>query len=79
MLLNKVFVKCVKQGVPDLSEFGDAYELGFGMGPDKPPTSAMVKKELQRKIVYHSSPQEVRIINHSKKEKKEIRARTQYL
>ena len=49
----------LKQGVPDLSEFGDVYELGFGLGHDNPPTSALVKKEFQRKIAYHLSPHEV--------------------
>lgn len=48
-----------EQGIPDLSEFGDAYDVEFGLGPDQPPTSAVVKKELQRKIIYHMSPQEV--------------------
>ncbi|KAF3953801.1 hypothetical protein ACB098_06G128400 [Castanea mollissima] len=48
----------VKDGVPDLSEYGDVYELGFGLGPDQPPTSALVKKEYQRKIIYHLSPHE---------------------
>ncbi|CAL9008360.1 unnamed protein product [Prunus brigantina] len=48
----------IKDGVPDLSEFGDIYELGFGLGSNKPPTSAMVKKEFQRKIIYQMSPQE---------------------
>lgn len=48
----------VKDGVPDLSEFGNAYDLEFGLGPDQPPTSALVKKELQRKILYHMSPRE---------------------
>ncbi|XP_028778871.1 methylesterase 17 [Neltuma alba] len=48
----------MKDGVPDISEFGDVYELGFGLGKDKPPTSAVVKKEFQRKIIYHLSPHE---------------------
>ncbi|KAF8397096.1 hypothetical protein HHK36_016003 [Tetracentron sinense] len=48
----------IKDGVPDLSEFGDVYDLGFGLGSDQPPTSAVVKKEFQRKIIYHMSPQE---------------------
>ncbi|KAK2982392.1 hypothetical protein RJ640_026235 [Escallonia rubra] len=48
----------VKDGVPDLSEFGNAYDLEFGLGADQPPTTAVVKKELQRKIIYHMSPQE---------------------
>ncbi|KAK1388412.1 Methylesterase 17 [Heracleum sosnowskyi] len=45
-------------GVPDLSDFGDAYDVEFGLGKDQPPTSAMVKKNLQRKIIYHMSPNE---------------------
>ncbi|KAK7353504.1 hypothetical protein VNO80_18953 [Phaseolus coccineus] len=48
----------LKDGVPDLSEYGDVYELGFGLGHDKPPTSALVKKEFQRRILYPLSPQE---------------------
>ncbi|XP_061356063.1 methylesterase 17-like [Gastrolobium bilobum] len=48
----------LKDGAPDLSEFGDVYELGFGLGHDKPPTSALVKKEFQRKIIYPLSPHE---------------------
>ncbi|KAF7147292.1 hypothetical protein RHSIM_Rhsim03G0154100 [Rhododendron simsii] len=48
----------VKDGIPDLSEYGDVYELEFGLGPDQPPTSALIKKEFQRKIVYQLSPQE---------------------
>ncbi|KAL6980886.1 Methylesterase 17 [Sarracenia purpurea var. burkii] len=48
----------VKDGVPDLSEFGDVYELGFGFGHDQPPTSALIKKEFQREIIYQMSPQE---------------------
>lgn len=52
----------LKDGIPDLSEFGDVYELGFGLGTDKPPTSAVVKKEFQRKIIYHLSPHEDSIL-----------------
>ncbi|XP_027329986.1 methylesterase 17-like [Abrus precatorius] len=48
----------LKDGVPDLSEFGDVYQLGFGLGQDKLPTSALVKKEFQRKIIYPLSPHE---------------------
>ncbi|KAK7410807.1 hypothetical protein VNO78_01916 [Psophocarpus tetragonolobus] len=48
----------LKDGVPDLSEYGDVYKLGFGLGHDKPPTSALVKKEFQRKIIYPLSPHE---------------------
>ncbi|CAJ2641750.1 unnamed protein product [Trifolium pratense] len=50
--------KFPNKGVPDLSEFGDVYELGFGLGHDKPPTSALIKKDLQRKILYSLSPHE---------------------
>ncbi|XP_010244542.1 PREDICTED: methylesterase 17-like [Nelumbo nucifera] len=48
----------IKDGAPDLSEFGDVYEFGYGLGRDHPPTSAIIKKEYQRKIIYHMSPQE---------------------
>uniref|UniRef100_UPI001CB913C1 methylesterase 17-like n=1 Tax=Erigeron canadensis TaxID=72917 RepID=UPI001CB913C1 len=47
-----------KDGVPDLSEYGDAYDLVFGLGANQPPTSACIKKELLRKISYHMSPLE---------------------
>lgn len=49
-----------KQGIPDLSEYGDVYDLRFGLGNDQPPTSAVIKKEFLRKIGYHMSPQEVK-------------------
>ncbi|KAL8530443.1 hypothetical protein ACS0TY_007469 [Phlomoides rotata] len=52
----------IKDGVPDLSEFGEVnevYEMSFGLGEDCPPTTILVKKELQRKILYQLSPQEV--------------------
>ncbi|KAK9046931.1 hypothetical protein V6N11_052800 [Hibiscus sabdariffa] len=48
----------VKDGVPDFSQFGDVYELGFGLGAEQPPTSALVKKEFQREIIYQMSPLE---------------------
>ncbi|CAA2986913.1 methylesterase 17 [Olea europaea subsp. europaea] len=51
----------IKQGVPDLSDFGefrDVYDMGFGLGQDLPPTTLIIKKGLQRKIVYQLSPQE---------------------
>ncbi|OVA13706.1 hypothetical protein BVC80_1767g29 [Macleaya cordata] len=48
----------VKDGIPDLSDYGDVYDLGFGLGPDQPPTSAVTKKEFQRKIIYNMSPLE---------------------
>lgn len=44
------------QGVPDLSDFGDVYDMGFGLGPEKPPTSVVVKKSLQREIIYQIPP-----------------------
>ncbi|KAL7587797.1 hypothetical protein Lser_V15G36069 [Lactuca serriola] len=47
-----------QKGVPDLSEYGDAYDLEFGLGVNQPPTSAIIKKELQRKILYQMSPPE---------------------
>lgn len=51
----------IKDGVPDLSEFGEVnevYEMGFGLGEDCPPTTILIKKELQRKIIYQLSPLE---------------------
>ncbi|KAL2558321.1 Methylesterase 17 [Forsythia ovata] len=51
----------IKDGVPDLSEFGeigDVYDIGFGLGLNNPPTAMLIKKELQRKIIYPMSPQE---------------------
>ncbi|XP_044509493.1 methylesterase 17-like [Mangifera indica] len=47
-----------KDGVPDLSQFGDVYAFRFGLGGNQPPTSAIVKKEFQRKIIYQMSPPE---------------------
>ncbi|KAL0382231.1 UNVERIFIED_CONTAM: Methylesterase 17 [Sesamum calycinum] len=51
----------IKDGVPDVSEFGElkeVYDVGFGLGEDHPPTTMMIKKEVQRKIIYQLSPQE---------------------
>jgi pimeloyl-ACP methyl ester carboxylesterase len=48
----------LKDGIPDLSEYGDIHEFGFGLGADEAPTSAMIKKEFQRKIIYNMSPEE---------------------
>ncbi|XP_009777586.1 methylesterase 17 [Nicotiana sylvestris] len=51
----------VKDGIPDLSEFGepiDVYDMGFGLGPEQPPSSAVIKRSLQRKIIYQMSPLE---------------------
>ncbi|PIA59690.1 hypothetical protein AQUCO_00400527v1, partial [Aquilegia coerulea] len=52
----------VLDGVPDLSEFGDVYDLGFGLGTQQPPTSSVIKKKLQRKIIYQMSPLEDSIL-----------------
>ncbi|KAL3524078.1 hypothetical protein ACH5RR_016912 [Cinchona calisaya] len=62
-MLKKGFVddQDVKDGVPDFSEYGqlgDVYDIGFGSGPDQPPTSLVIKKELLRKLNYHLCPQE---------------------
>uniref|UniRef100_A0A0E0F1X7 Uncharacterized protein n=1 Tax=Oryza meridionalis TaxID=40149 RepID=A0A0E0F1X7_9ORYZ len=46
------------QGVPDLSEHGDVYDLTFGLGADHPPTAVALRKEFQRIILYQQSPQE---------------------
>ncbi|XP_010464778.1 PREDICTED: methylesterase 17-like [Camelina sativa] len=48
----------MKDGVPDLSEHGDVYELNFGLGTENPPTSAIIKHEFRRKLLYHMSPQQ---------------------
>ncbi|CAN8269475.1 unnamed protein product [Cochlearia groenlandica] len=48
----------LKDGVPDLSEHGDVYEFGFGLGPENPPTSALIKPEFRRKLLYHMTPQQ---------------------
>nr|XP_043634977.1 methylesterase 17 [Erigeron canadensis] len=48
----------IKDGVPDLSELGDVYDLEFGLGPDQSPTNAIIKKDLQQKLLYHMTPPE---------------------
>ncbi|XP_062183234.1 methylesterase 17-like [Phragmites australis] len=48
----------IKDGIPDLSEFGDVYDLKFGLGEDHPPTCVALRKEYQRTILYQRSPQE---------------------
>lgn len=51
----------VRDGAPDLSDFGDFHEvfdISFALGQDQPPTSVVIKKELLRKINYQMSPQE---------------------
>ncbi|XP_043712755.1 methylesterase 17-like [Telopea speciosissima] len=52
----------VLHGAPDLSEYGDVYELGFGLGLDQPPTRCIIKKEFQRKLMYNLSPLEDSIL-----------------
>ncbi|XP_048231390.1 methylesterase 17 isoform X1 [Ricinus communis] len=54
----------IQDGVPDLSSFGDVYEVGYGLGSEQPPTSAIVKKQFQRLIIYQMSPQEALLIGH---------------
>ncbi|XP_020596804.1 methylesterase 17 isoform X2 [Phalaenopsis equestris] len=46
----------VKDGVPDLSEYGDVYSMEFSLGRDKPPTSLAFREEFQRKLLYQLSP-----------------------
>ncbi|KAF5752637.1 Methyl esterase 17 [Tripterygium wilfordii] len=48
----------LRDGVPDLSGFGDVYELGFGLGSNQPPTSALIKREHQKPICFQMSPHE---------------------
>ncbi|XP_071687178.1 methylesterase 17-like [Rutidosis leptorrhynchoides] len=48
----------IKHGVPDLSRYGDAYDLEFGFGKNQSPTSAIIKKELLREVSYNMTPLE---------------------
>ncbi|GAB4827721.1 hypothetical protein Ancab_034607 [Ancistrocladus abbreviatus] len=48
----------IKDGIPDLSEYGEVYDYGYGLGVDQPPTSFIFKKEFLPKIVYQLSPLE---------------------
>ncbi|KAH0460773.1 hypothetical protein IEQ34_008348 [Dendrobium chrysotoxum] len=48
----------VKDGVPDLSEYGDVCIMEYSLGPDKPPTNVALREEFQRKLLYHLSPVE---------------------
>ncbi|PIM98291.1 Carboxylesterase [Handroanthus impetiginosus] len=51
----------VRDGAPDLSAYGEekeVYDIGLGLGEDHPPTTILIKKELQRKILYQLSPLE---------------------
>ncbi|XP_057786862.1 methylesterase 17-like [Salvia miltiorrhiza] len=48
-------------GSPDLSRYGkmkEVYDMEFGLGEGYPPTSVMVKRELQQNIIYQLSPQQ---------------------
>ncbi|CAA0811006.1 Methylesterase 17 [Striga hermonthica] len=45
-----------QDGAPDLPE--EICEYWFGLGEDHPPTTTMVRKEYQRKIIYQLCPQE---------------------
>lgn len=47
------------QGEPDLSSYGNVSEIEYGMGPDQPPTSVIMKEQFQRQIMYNMSPKEV--------------------
>ncbi|KAJ4834393.1 hypothetical protein Tsubulata_007335 [Turnera subulata] len=47
-----------KDALPDLSEYGDITEAEYGLGPDQPPTSNIIKKEFCREIFYNMSPPE---------------------
>ncbi|XP_066339060.1 methylesterase 17-like [Miscanthus floridulus] len=48
----------IKDGVPDLSEFGDVYDLKFSLGDDRPPTSVALREEHQRAILYQQCSHE---------------------
>uniref|UniRef100_A0A8I6Y538 AB hydrolase-1 domain-containing protein n=2 Tax=Hordeum vulgare subsp. vulgare TaxID=112509 RepID=A0A8I6Y538_HORVV len=48
----------MKDGAPDLTEFGDVYELAFGLGMDHPPTSVALQTKYQRMILSQESPPE---------------------
>ena len=58
------------QGIPDFSELGelsDIYDIGFGLGPENPPTSIIIKKHLHRKLLYSMCPLEVHLFNPTDK------------
>ncbi|CAH9090622.1 unnamed protein product [Cuscuta epithymum] len=53
----------IKDGAPDVSNLGgmdNVFDVGYGLGQDGPPTSAVVKKTIQRKLIYQMSPLEVK-------------------
>nr|ABR17243.1 unknown [Picea sitchensis] len=45
----------IQQGVPDLSNESEFYH---GLGSEYPPTSSMIRRELQQEILYQLSPPE---------------------
>ncbi|XP_058075397.1 methylesterase 17-like isoform X3 [Magnolia sinica] len=45
----------------DKSEYRHAFEIWHGLGPDKPPTGVLMRKEFHRKLMYNMSPEEVYI------------------
>ncbi|BFG33712.1 hypothetical protein CerSpe_199860 [Prunus speciosa] len=47
-----------KDGKPDLSAFGNVVKFIYGLGPDQPPTSAIMKENFQHQILYQMSPLE---------------------
>ncbi|XP_058075395.1 methylesterase 17-like isoform X1 [Magnolia sinica] len=42
----------------DKSEYRHAFEIWHGLGPDKPPTGVLMRKEFHRKLMYNMSPEE---------------------
>lgn len=58
-----LFPASINQGAAQNGISPDMFELEYALGPDKFPTSIMVKKEYQRELYYHMSPVEVSIEN----------------
>nr|TKS09107.1 hypothetical protein D5086_0000096600 [Populus alba] len=52
----------MEQGDPDVSEYGEVADLGYGMGIDQPPTSIIIKEEFQKRLLYHMSTREDTIL-----------------
>ncbi|XP_061945717.1 methylesterase 17-like [Populus nigra] len=52
----------IKDGDPDVSEYGEVADLEYGMGLDQPPTSIIIKEEFQKRLLYHMSPKEDTIL-----------------
>ena len=53
--MKKIPIQSV-EGVPDLSNESEFYH---GLGSEQPPTTAMIRRELQQEILYQLSPPEV--------------------